>query len=175
MPSHHLPLFLAAYQYKFGRDVEAMAQHLIDDIAVGWDELGTDLLDGAPPTLVAALTGGEHWPSRTLDHLISPDGSPPVRMTVTDTTASDLGMPWGYILHPQGVEVISMAHSGTGPLVVWDTDPGTPFSDHPAHWPAVTTRRTPTTSPPSARPMIPPNPTYAPTVNLTAAAAGRSR
>ncbi|MFC8223201.1 hypothetical protein ACFUTY_34145 [Streptomyces sp. NPDC057362] len=36
MPSHHLPLLLAAYQYKFGRDVEAMAQHLIDDIAVGW-------------------------------------------------------------------------------------------------------------------------------------------
>lgn len=48
VPSHHLPLLLAAYQYKFGRNVEAMAQHLIDDIAVGWDELGTDLLDDAP-------------------------------------------------------------------------------------------------------------------------------
>ncbi|CAL9635890.1 hypothetical protein [Streptomyces sp. enrichment culture] len=132
MPSNHLPLLLAAYQYKFGRDIEAMAQHLIDDIAVGWHELGTDLLDDAPPTLVATLTGGEHWPSRTLDHLITPDGSPPVRMTVTDTTASDLGMPWGYILHPQGIGVISMAHTGTGPLVAWDTDPNTPFSDHPA-------------------------------------------
>ncbi|WP_370592564.1 hypothetical protein [Streptomyces ardesiacus] len=29
MPSHHLPLLLTAYQYKFGRDVEAMAQHPI--------------------------------------------------------------------------------------------------------------------------------------------------
>ncbi|MBB4795281.1 hypothetical protein [Streptomyces nodosus] len=43
-------------------------------------QLGTDLLDDAPPALVAALTGGEHRPSRTLDHLITPDGSPPVRM-----------------------------------------------------------------------------------------------
>ncbi|MFJ3019492.1 hypothetical protein ACIPH4_00820 [Streptomyces tendae] len=151
MPSHHLPLLLTAYQYKFGRDVEALAQHLIDDIAVGWDELGTDLLDG--PTLVAALTGGEHWPSRTLDHLITPDGSPPVRMTVTDKTAGELGMEWGYILHPQGIEVISTAHTGTGPLVAWDTDPSTPFSDHPAHWPAITTCRAPTTSPaPPPRP-----------------------
>lgn len=95
---------------------------------------------------MAALTGDEHWPSRTLDHLITPEGSPPVRMTVTGTTAGDLGMPWGYILHPQGIEVISMAHTGTGPLVAWDTDPSTPFSDHPAHWPAITTCRTPTTS-----------------------------
>ncbi|WP_338484001.1 hypothetical protein VM636_07160 [Streptomyces sp. SCSIO 75703] len=39
-----------------------------------------------------------------------------------------------------------------------------------------TTQRStpPTTTPPSARP-IPPKPTYAPTVHLTAAAAGRSR
>nr|WP_308309674.1 hypothetical protein [Streptomyces sp. CHD11] len=69
-------------------------------------------------------------------------------MTVTDTTAGELGMPWDYILHPQGIEVISMAHTGTGPLVAWDTDPSTPFSDHPAHWPAITTRRTPTTHTP---------------------------
>jgi hypothetical protein len=67
-------------------------------------------------------------------------------MTVTDTTAGDLAMPWGYVLHPQGIEVISMAHAGSGPLVVWDPDPCIPFSDHPAHWPAITTRRTPTTS-----------------------------
>lgn len=32
--------------------MEAMARHLIDDVTVGWDELGTDLLDGAPPALV---------------------------------------------------------------------------------------------------------------------------
>ncbi|WP_168724058.1 hypothetical protein [Streptomyces sp. A1499] len=148
MPSHHLPILLAAYQYKFGRDIEAMCRHLIDAIAVGWAELGTDLLDGVPPTLVVALTGGEHWPSRTLDHLITPDGSPSVRMTVTDTTVGDLGTPWGYVLHPRGIEVISTAHAGTGPLVTWDTDPSTPFSDHPAHWPAITTCRTPTTRTP---------------------------
>lgn len=88
-PSQKLPLLLAAYRYRFGQDVEAMTRHLIDDVAVGWDELGTDLLDDAPPALVNALTGGEHWPSRTLDHLVTPDGSPPVRMSVTDTTAGE--------------------------------------------------------------------------------------
>ncbi|MEU6904299.1 hypothetical protein ABZ935_02900 [Streptomyces coeruleorubidus] len=79
-----------------------MSRHLIDDVAVGWDELGTDLLDDAPPALVTALTGGEHWPSRTLDHLITPDGSPPVRMSVTDTTADEQDMQWGYVLHKEG-------------------------------------------------------------------------
>lgn len=63
VPSHHLPLLLAAYLYKFGRNVEAMSQHLIDDIAVGWNELGTDLLDDAPPTLVAALTTANTGPA----------------------------------------------------------------------------------------------------------------
>ncbi|MGW0613279.1 hypothetical protein [Streptomyces sp. NPDC002788] len=58
-------MLLAAYQYKFGRNIEAMSRHLIDDVAVGWDELGTDLLDDAPPALVTALTGGEHRLSRT--------------------------------------------------------------------------------------------------------------
>lgn len=77
MPSHHLPLLLAAYQHRFGRDLEAMSRHLIDDVAVGWDELGTDLLDGVPSPLVTALTGGEHWPSVTLDNLITADGSVP--------------------------------------------------------------------------------------------------
>ncbi|MFJ5281646.1 MULTISPECIES: hypothetical protein [Streptomyces] len=88
-------------------------------------------------------------------------------MTVTDTTAGDLGMPWGYILHPQGIEVISMAHTGAGPLVAWDTDPSTPFSDHPAHWPAITTPRTPNTS----RTARPPRPAAgaAPTGPRTAA------
>ncbi|WP_370666696.1 hypothetical protein, partial [Streptomyces sp. IBSBF 2507] len=134
MPSHHLPLLLAAYQHKFGRDVEAMSRHLIDDVAVGWDELGTDLLDGAPPALVAALTGGEQWPSRTLDHLITPDGSPPVRMSVTDETAAEQDMQWGYVLHKHGIEVISLLHEDTGPVVDWTTDPRTAFNDHPAAW-----------------------------------------
>ncbi|MFE6163148.1 hypothetical protein ACFQ7F_30020 [Streptomyces sp. NPDC056486] len=102
MPSHHLPLLLTAYQHRFGRDAKAMSRHLIDDVAVGWEELGTDLLDDAPPALVAALTGGEHWPSRTLDHLITPDGSPPVRMAVTNATADALDLQWGYVLHTEG-------------------------------------------------------------------------
>ncbi|MFF8014665.1 hypothetical protein [Streptomyces sp. NPDC007929] len=134
VPSHHLPLLLAAYQYKFGRNIEAMSRHLIDDVAVGWDELGTDLLDDAPPALVTALTGGEHWPSRTLDHLITPDGSPPVRMSVTDTTADEQDVQWGYVLHKEGVEVISLLHEDIGPIVSWSTDPRTAFNDHPAAW-----------------------------------------
>ncbi|MEU0680691.1 MULTISPECIES: hypothetical protein [Streptomyces] len=88
-------------------------------------------------------------------------------MTVTDTTAGDLGMPWGYILYPHGIEVISMAHAGTGPLVAWDTDPSIPFSDHPAHWPAITTRRTPTASRATRTPL--PAAAAAPTGPRTAA------
>ncbi|MFF8925818.1 hypothetical protein ACF1AO_00975 [Streptomyces longwoodensis] len=134
MPSHHLPLLLAAYQYRFGRDIEAMCRHLIDDVAVGWEELGTDLLDDAPPALVAALTGGERWPSRTLDHLVTPDGSPPVRMSVTDETADAQDMEWGYVLHKEGVEVVSLLHEDTGPIVSWSIDPRTAFNDHPTAW-----------------------------------------
>ncbi|MFF3849624.1 hypothetical protein [Streptomyces sp. NPDC002328] len=111
-----------------------MSRHLIDDVAVGWDELGTDLLDGAPPSLVAALTGGEQWPSRNLDHLITPDGSPPVRMSVTDETADEQDMQWGYILHKEGIEVISLLHEDLGPIVDWAIDPRTAFNDDPAAW-----------------------------------------
>ncbi|MET8130073.1 hypothetical protein [Streptomyces sp. NPDC005231] len=159
MPSVHLPLLLAAYQHKFGRNVEAMCRHLIDDVAVGWDELGTDLLDDAPPALVNALTGGDHWPSRTLDHLVTPDGSPPVRMSVTDTTADEQDMQWGYVLHKEGIEVISLLHEDLGPVVDWATDPRTVFNDHPAAWscldPAPTiraSRSTPSQSAPATAP-----------------------
>ncbi|MGQ4417050.1 hypothetical protein ACN6LA_003090 [Streptomyces sp. SAS_269] len=159
VPSHRLPLLLAAYQHKFGRDVEAMSRHLIDDVAVGWDELGTDLLDRAPLSLVAALTGGEHWSSRTLDHLIAPDGSPPVRMTVTDETADAQDMQWGYVLHQQGIEVISLLNEDIEPVVDWATDPRTAFSDHPAAWsslapaPAIqASRSAPPQSAPAASP-----------------------
>ncbi|MFH9674936.1 hypothetical protein ACH4L5_22085 [Streptomyces sp. NPDC017405] len=41
-----------------------MTRHVVDDVAVGWEELGTDLLDGAPPYIVEELTRGERWPSR---------------------------------------------------------------------------------------------------------------
>lgn len=42
------PLLLTAYQYRFNRDLEGISRHLVDDVAIGWDELGTDLLDHAP-------------------------------------------------------------------------------------------------------------------------------
>ncbi|MER6566975.1 hypothetical protein ABT288_12450 [Streptomyces sp. NPDC001093] len=162
-PSAKLPLLLAAFKYRFKGDVEAMTQHLVDGVAVGWDELGTDLLTGAPPEVVTALTGGEHWPSSTLDHLITPDGSPPVRMTVTQQTAADQDVQWGYVLRLEGIEVISVPHADAGPVIGWDTDPRTRFSDHPAHWPAPTpspaTTSTRTARPPqTARAAAPPRP-----------------
>lgn len=126
-----------------------MARHLVDDVAVAWNELGTGLLDGAPPEIVIALTGGERWPSSTLDHLVTPDGSPPVRMTVTEKTAADQDLQWGYILRPHGIEVISVAHAASGPVVSWDTDPRTPFSNHPAGWPAPANAPVTTTARPS--------------------------
>ncbi|MGW2404061.1 hypothetical protein ACWCXK_05985 [Streptomyces sp. NPDC001739] len=166
VPSHHLPLLLAAYQGRFKRSVEAMTRHLIDDVAVGWDELGTDLLDGSPPALVAALTGGEQWPSRTLDDLITPDGSPPRKMTVTDDTVDDQNLQWGYVLHPRGIEVISLFHDDGGPVVGWNTDPRTKFSDSRAHWashkpvPGVPPARA--TPPPVSVSSAPPQPPHSP-------------
>ncbi|WP_435878418.1 hypothetical protein [Streptomyces werraensis] len=138
-----------------------MVQHLVDGVAVGWDELGTDLLAGAPPQVVTALTGGEQWPSRTLDHLITPDGSPPVRMTVTERTAADQDVQWSYVLRSEGIEVISVPHADAGPVIGWDTDPRTLFSDHPADWPAPTPSPLATstrTVPRAARAAVSPRP-----------------
>lgn len=132
-PSSKLPLLLAAFQHRFRQDLEAMTRHLVDDVAIGWEELGSDLLHGAPPEIVAALTGGEHWPSRTLDNLVTPDGSPPTRMTVTETTAADQDLEWVYVLRPGGIEVIPAQHYASGPLIGWDTDPRTDFTN-PAAW-----------------------------------------
>ncbi|MFK0283251.1 hypothetical protein ACIQVL_22710 [Streptomyces sp. NPDC090499] len=131
-----MPLLLAAFQYRFNRDVDAMAHHLIDSVTLGWDTLGTDLLDGAPPALVTELTGGMQFRSRALDNfLITPDGSPPARETITPQSAAEQDFEWGYILRPGSIEVISVRiQAGWGPLVPWDTDPLTRFSDHPAHW-----------------------------------------
>ncbi|MGW4197084.1 hypothetical protein [Streptomyces sp. NPDC005004] len=134
VPSHHLPLLLTAFQHRFARDLETLSQHLIDDVRVGWEELGTDLLAGAPPELASALTGGDEWPGRTLDHLLTPDGSPPVRMTVTDQDALAQDMQWGYVLHPHGIEVISVQHEERGRVIGWDTDPRAAFNDHPLSW-----------------------------------------
>lgn len=129
-----------------------MARHLVDGVAVGWDELGTDLLDGAPPEILSALTGGEQWSSSTLDHLVTPDGSPPVRMTVTEKTAADLDVQWGYILRPHGIEVISVLHAAAGPVVAWGTDPRARFSNHPAHWSAPASAAAPPARPAPAPP-----------------------
>ncbi|WP_261800987.1 hypothetical protein [Streptomyces sp. PBH53] len=137
-PSVKLPLLLAAFQYRFARDVEAMTRHLVDGVAIGWAELGTDLLDGAPNEIVTALTDGQQWRSRTLDNVITPDGSPPVRMTVTDQNAAEQDLEWGYVLRPEGIEVISVSHIDASLVVGWDTDPRTLFSNHPAHWSAPT-------------------------------------
>ncbi|MEU4030558.1 hypothetical protein [Streptomyces anulatus] len=124
-----------------------MARHLIDGTTIGWDELGTDLLDGAPSKLIAALTGGDQWPSTTLDHLVTPDGSPPIRMSVTEQTASDHDLDWGYVLRPNGVEVINARYGEAGLVVSWDADPRRDFTN-PATWPLATQRR-PLTSPPT--------------------------
>ncbi|MFE7116147.1 hypothetical protein ACFU99_12080 [Streptomyces sp. NPDC057654] len=149
-PAAKLPLLLAAFQYRFGRDLEAMTGHLVDDVAVGWEELGSDLLDQAPPPIVAALTGGDRWSSRTLDGLITPDGSPPVRMTVTERTAAEQDLAWGYVLRPHGIEVIAVQHAASGPVVRWDADPRTDFRN-PAAWPLASPAR-PAPGPPSATP-----------------------
>ncbi|MCC0094693.1 hypothetical protein K7B10_07825 [Streptomyces flavotricini] len=130
-PSHHLPLLLAAHQHRFAGSLDAMTRHLIDDVPVGWSALGTDLLDGAPDELITALTRGERYASDQLD-VITPDGSPPTRMTVRDGQAS--GLDWGYVLHDHGIEVISLREEQHGPVVGWATDPRTRFSDHPALW-----------------------------------------
>ncbi|MGW4441941.1 hypothetical protein [Streptomyces sp. NPDC004682] len=112
MPSHRLPLLPTTFQHRFARDLDLLSRHLIDDIRGCWEELGTDLLAGAPPALAPALTSGDEC--RTLDHLLTLDGSPPVRMTVTDQDALAQDMQWGYVLHPHSIEVISVQREERG-------------------------------------------------------------
>ncbi|MCY0942350.1 hypothetical protein [Streptomyces antarcticus] len=165
-PSFQLPLLLAAYQYRFGGDLEAMSRHLIDDVTVGWDYLGTDLLDRAPQELLAALTGGEPWSSHQPENLFAFDGSPPVRMTVTPHNTSELE--WGYVLHTEGIEVISLYEQDRGPLIGWTTSPLSPFSDHPAKW-------QPLGPPPGQTPRTAPALTTTPVAASPPATASRSR
>ncbi len=151
-PSGRLPLLLAAYQHRFARDVEAMSIHLIDQVNIAWDELGNDLLDGTPMSLLKQLTGRERWPSREMDDIITSDGSPPERQVITEGNSGDLA--WGYVLHPVGIEVISLYAADRGPIVDWNTDPRTRFSDHPYLWlpgqPVPATRLPRTTLVPAA-------------------------
>ncbi|WP_432112674.1 hypothetical protein [Streptomyces sp. S1] len=153
-PNSKLPLLLAAFQHRFGRDLEEMAQHLVDDVAIGWEELGSDLLDGAPPEIAGPLTGGTSWPSTTLNDLITPDGSPPTRMTVTEATLHDMDVEWGYVLRPEGIEVIHALGSASGPIVSWNTHPFTDF-DAPGVWAAVAPARPPAPSTASPRAAAP--------------------
>ncbi|PKV84307.1 hypothetical protein [Streptomyces sp. TLI_146] len=152
-PSTRLPLLLAAYQYRFARDVEAMSAHLIDQVTIAWDELGTDLLDGAPTPLLKQLVGGERWPSCEMDDIITADGSPPEQEVITETNSDDLS--WSYVLHPASIEVISLYAPDRGPIVDWNTDPRTRFSDHHSLWlpgQPVPATRPPRTAPPLAAP-----------------------
>ncbi|WP_374777025.1 hypothetical protein [Streptomyces sp. NBC_01310] len=109
-----------------------MIRHLIDAVPVAWSALGTDLLDGAPEALVNELTGGEHYPSEQMNNLVTPNGSPPRRMSIREGETG--GLNWGYVLHEHGIEVISLREEARGPVVGWATDPRTRFSDHPALW-----------------------------------------
>lgn len=143
-PSHQLPLLLAAYQHRFAGDIDALCKHLIDDVAVGWSVLGTDLLDGTPPALRTELAGDTNDPSDELDGLVRADGSPPKRISVDERSAGRLN--WGYVLHPHGIEVISLYEERRGPLVGWETDPRTRFSDQPRLWSPARPR--PATTPP---------------------------
>ncbi|MEV0445830.1 hypothetical protein AB0I84_12485 [Streptomyces spectabilis] len=131
-PSSRLPLLLAAYQYTFARDLDAMSARLIDQVSIAWDELGTDLLDGAPKPLVRQLTGGDVWPSREMDDLENLDGSPAEREVITETSSGFID--WAYILHRQGIEVIGLHEAARGPLVDWNTDPRTRFRDSQRLW-----------------------------------------
>ncbi|WP_129838107.1 hypothetical protein [Streptomyces sp. RFCAC02] len=113
-----------------------MSRYLIDEVAVGWEALGTDLLDGAPEEVRTRLIDSPH-PSQ---HLVlhTPDGTPPQRMTTTE--ANTEGLEWAYLLRPAGIHVIHLPE-GYNALAPWDTNPLSPFSDDPARW--APARRTP--------------------------------
>ncbi|PIM71825.1 hypothetical protein CTU88_14225 [Streptomyces sp. JV178] len=166
-PSGRLPLLLAAHQHRFVGDVEAMAQHLIDNVPVGWSCLGTDLLDGAPEALRTHLTGGRDFPSNELDDIVTADGSPPERQTVTEKTAD--GLDWGYVLHPHGIEVIPLPETKQGLIVDWNTDPRARFSDSYVLWKPG--QPLPATLPPRATQpaATPAQPAAAPAANRPAA------
>jgi hypothetical protein len=158
-PSHHLPLLLAAYQHRFGGDVEAMAQHLIDTVAVGWENLGADLLDGVPEPLHAELAKATTAASRSLDNDVTPSDRPASRMTVDETSARKSWLEWAYVLHPHGLEVIDLIEHIRGPVVDWTTDPRTRFNNNRRLW--RPDGPVPATKPPHAAqlPVIPAQPT----------------
>ncbi|MGP9017639.1 hypothetical protein ACT1U9_04410 [Streptomyces sp. BR1] len=148
-PSARLPLLLAAYQHRFGGDVEALAAYLINRVPVGWSTLGNDLLTGMPAHLRADLS--VNWTAPGTQYDDRPAGDPPVRITDYDTD----GLDWGYILHPHGIEVVPLHKTDIGPFVTWDTDPRSRFSDQQFLWGfelPVPATRPPRTAPSTAAP-----------------------
>ena len=67
---------------------------------------------------------------------------------------------WGYVLHPEGIEVISAPGIERGPVVTWSTDPRVRLRDTPGLWkpgrpipastPPQTTARTAASAPTTA-------------------------
>ncbi|MFG3348670.1 hypothetical protein ACGF1Z_26875 [Streptomyces sp. NPDC048018] len=159
-PPNMLPLLLAAYQFRFRRDLEALSRYLVDDVVFAWEEIGTDLLDGSPPGLLQRLTGGEQWPSREMTGVVNLDGTPAEREVITRDNSG--GHHWGYILHPAGIEVISRQNAPRGPVISWDTEPRTQFSEAMALWmpdtppPMSLPRDLPKLTPAPAPPAAPP-------------------
>ncbi|MCL2729704.1 MAG: hypothetical protein FWE15_06725 [Actinomycetia bacterium] len=93
------------------------------------------------------------------------DGSAPVRMVFDESSAPDW-LEWAYVLRPHGVEVIALTEDTRGPVVGWDSDPRTSYSDEPHLWrpdspppltalrpkaPVLTATRPPAVGLPSAR------------------------
>ncbi|MEU8522395.1 hypothetical protein [Streptomyces sp. NPDC048577] len=130
-PPMILPLLLAAYRFRFEGDVEAMSRHLVDGV-FAWDTIGTDLLDGAPPALVARLTGGEERSSQEMTDVLDDDSKPAKRLLVTHKNSA--GHIWGYVLHRAGIEVISRQLDIRGPVVLWHNDPRARFGGEMALW-----------------------------------------
>ncbi|WP_327255390.1 hypothetical protein [Streptomyces sp. NBC_01244] len=132
-PTHHLPLLLAAHQFRFKGDIEAMARFLVDSPEVSWDHLGADLLTDAPEPVQQRLGNG-YDACRPTTGLVTLDGSPVQRMTFDEVSAQESWLSWAYVLRPEGVEVASLQNGPRGLLVGWDVDPLTPFTDDPERW-----------------------------------------
>lgn len=165
-PSNHLPLLLAAYQYRFTRDAESLSRYLVDTDAIGWDTLGDDLLDGAPAHFGVVLHPHPIGPSRPIVNVLSSDGGPARRMVFDESNAQDSQLKWAYVLRPLGVEVIALSQDTRGPVVGWDSDPLLSYSDEPRLWrpdapipltgarpkaPGMTATQPPAAGPPSAQ------------------------
>ncbi|WP_242535808.1 hypothetical protein [Streptomyces albidoflavus] len=130
-PGDKLPLLLAARRWRFRGDLEAMQTHLIDSPTTGWEEIGTDLLDGVPPVLAAKITGGQQWPSVQLGDgipVVTTDGSTPQRDLITDATADDWDIEWVYVLDADAINVVHIP-TGSRQSVRWSADLLNPLGD----------------------------------------------